>query len=97
MIWAVHPGSRGQKGTGSRIHNTLNIEYQSVCPYVQIGSRAPLSRNRVCPPPSLEPKGGRHSLAVRGRVEPIRTTGEKAWLSVYTKHTYKVLKEDQVN
>jgi hypothetical protein len=31
------------------------------------------------PPPPLE-TGGR----VRGRVEPIRTTGEKAWHSVYS-------------
>ncbi len=35
----------------------LYLEYQSVCPFVQIGFSRPLSLQRVCPPP-LEPNGG---------------------------------------
>jgi hypothetical protein len=43
----------------------------------------PLSRKGVCPP--LEPNvGGTTRLRVSGRWEPIRTTGEKAWHSVYS-------------
>jgi hypothetical protein len=37
---------------------------------------------RVCPPP-LEPKGEQNTLAGEGAGDPIRTTGEKAWHSVY--------------
>ncbi len=36
----------------------------------------------MCPP--LEPSGGNTRLKVRGRGEPIRTTEEKAWHSVYS-------------
>jgi hypothetical protein len=34
----------------------LYLEYQSVCPFVQIGS-SPLYRKRVCPPPPLKQRG----------------------------------------
>ncbi len=63
---------------------TVYLEYQSVRPFVQIGSPPhPFSRKRVCSH-HLEPKGGGNTrLRVRGREEPIRTTGEKAWHSVY--------------
>ncbi len=44
----------------------------------------PFSRKRVCPLP-VEPKvGGNTRLRVRGGGEPIQTTGEKAWHSVYS-------------
>jgi hypothetical protein len=43
----------------------LYQEYQSVCPFVRIGSSCPLSRKRVCP--QLETKGGgQHSLLGEG-------------------------------
>jgi hypothetical protein len=44
--------------------------------------------------PSLEPRGGgQHSLAGDGAGEPIWTTGEKAWHSVYSEtRTETVLK-----
>ena len=38
------------------------LEYQSVCPFVRIGSTCPLSRKRECPP-SLGTKGGGATLA----------------------------------
>ncbi len=66
----------------------LYLEYQTVCPFVQIGSPHPLSRKRVChgsPLPLWNQKvGGNTRQGVRGRGEPIRTTGEKAWHSVYS-------------
>jgi hypothetical protein len=46
-------------------------------------------------PPCLDPKGGRSNtpLQVRGRGrKPIRTTGKKAWHSVYSVITYTVLR-----
>ncbi len=44
----------------------------------------PPSSFSLCVPPFLEPKvGGQHSLAGEGG-EPIQTTGEKAWHSVYS-------------
>ncbi len=62
----------------------LNIEYQSVCPFVRIGFPGPLSRKRVCPPPP-ETKGRKNTRwRVRGLGEQIRTTGEKAWHTVYS-------------
>ncbi len=60
----------------------LYIKYQSICPFVRLAPPPPLSRKRVCPPP-LWNQGG-HPLAVEGTGEPIRTTGEKAWRSVYS-------------
>ncbi len=63
----------------------LYLEYQSVFPFVRNGFPLPLSRKRVCPP-----RGGNTRLRVRGPGgggvggEPIQTTGEKAWLSVYS-------------
>ncbi len=63
----------------------LCLEYQSVCPFVRIGSpRAPSTASECVPP---EPKGGgntRWRVMGLGRGEPIRTTGEKAWHSVYS-------------
>jgi hypothetical protein len=55
------------------------LDYQSVCPIDQIGS-PPL------PPASVSPslEGSNTRLGVRGRGEPILTTGEKAWHSVYS-------------
>jgi hypothetical protein len=60
------------------------IEYQSVCPFVGNGSPHPLSRTRMCLP--IGPKGGweQHSLAGEEVGDPIRTTGKKAWHSVYS-------------
>ena len=45
----------------------------------------PPSPFSLCVPPFLEPKvgGGQHSHAGEGG-EPIQTTGEKAWHSVYS-------------
>jgi hypothetical protein len=44
----------------------LYLEYQSVCPFVRIGSTRPLSRKRVCPP-SPRTKGRRQpSLSGEG-------------------------------
>jgi hypothetical protein len=62
----------------------LYLEYHSVCPLVRIGSALSLSRKRVCPP--LRKQGGSATLACgeRGWADPIRTTGEKAWHSVYS-------------
>jgi hypothetical protein len=60
------------------------IEYQSVCPFVGIGSPHTISHNRVCPFPWTQ--GGRSNtpLRVRRWVDPIRTTGKKGWHSVYS-------------
>jgi hypothetical protein len=45
----------------------LFLEYQSICPFVRIGSPRPLSRQRVCPPPQNQRVGGgQHSLAGEG-------------------------------
>ncbi len=65
------------------------ILYQSVCPFVRIGSPPPLSHKRVCVPPPLGTKWGGQApgntrLRVRGRGVPIRTSGEKALHSVYS-------------
>jgi hypothetical protein len=62
--------------------------YQSICPFVRIGSTRPLSHKRVCTPPPPGNKGGgcNTRLRVRGRVEPIRTTGEKD-LSAYRSYS----------
>jgi hypothetical protein len=55
------------------------LKYQSVCPFVLIGSSA-----CKCVP-LLDLKGGTHSLAGGGTGEPTRTTEEKAWHSVYSR------------
>ncbi len=44
---------------------------------------APTASSPASVSPPLEP-GGLHSLAGEGAGEPIRMTGEKAWLSVYS-------------
>ncbi len=59
------------------------LEYQSVCPFVRIGS-PPLSRKQVCPPLGTKGREDNTRLRVRGWGEPIWTTGEKAWHSVYS-------------
>jgi hypothetical protein len=62
----------------------LDLKYHIVCPFVTIGSPRP-------PPPSecVSPLGtidgeGNTRLRVMGWGEPMRTTGEKAWRSVYS-------------
>ncbi len=62
----------------------IYLEYHYVCPLVGAGTPHPLSRKRVCPP--TEPKGGgAHSPAGKGvGGVPIRTTGEKAYSTVYS-------------
>ncbi len=53
----------------------LYLEYQSVCPFVLIGSPSLT--------PLWNPRGeGKTRWRVRERGEPIQTTGEKAWHSV---------------
>ncbi len=47
------------------------------CPLVRIETPHPLSRKRVCPPPS-ESKGGHTRLRLKGWGVRIRMTGEKA-------------------
>ncbi len=65
----------------------VDIEYQSVCPFVGIGFPPPPptfpASESVSP---LGPKKGGGSntpLLVRGWVDPIRTNWQKAWHSVY--------------
>jgi hypothetical protein len=60
-------------------YSTVYLENQSVCRFVRIGYHCPLSRKRMCPPPWNQ-RGRIHSLGG----EPIRTTGEKTWHSVYS-------------
>ncbi len=51
----------------------------------ELATPAPSPASECVPPPPLEPKGGQHSPAGEGaRGEPIRTTREKAWHSVYS-------------
>ncbi len=75
-----------KKSTETHMQNCrgfiLYIEYQSVCPFVRIGSPGPpLPLASVSPPPVS--KGGGATLRVRGWGGPVRTIGEKAWHSVY--------------
>ncbi len=63
-----------------------NTECQAFCPVVRLGSPPcklrPLQAN-VSPP--LNPKGESNTrLRVRGWGYPVRTTGQKAWHSVYS-------------
>ncbi len=60
----------------------LYYTYQGLCPFVRIGSPAPPQAS-VSLPPRTEGEG-QHSLAGEGVGDPIRTTGEKAWHSVYS-------------
>jgi hypothetical protein len=66
-------------------YTALYLVYQSVCPFVLISYPRPLSRNK-CPPPPRDHmgEGDNNRLRVRRREELIRTTGEKAWHSVYS-------------
>jgi hypothetical protein len=48
------------------VEGILYLEYQSVGPFVRIGSPAPLSRKRVYLPPWNQREGGQHSLASEG-------------------------------
>jgi hypothetical protein len=58
------------------------LEYQSVCPFVGIGSSRTISRKLVCSPPRKQRWGGGSiRLRVRAPGEPIRTTGDKTWHS----------------
>ncbi len=59
------------------------VKYRNVCPVVRIGSR-PLTRECVSPPLGTKGRQDNTSWRVRGRGEPIRTTREKAWHSVYS-------------
>jgi hypothetical protein len=61
----------------------IYLEYRRVCPLVGIGTPHPLSYKRMCPPPEPK-KGGTHSPADEGVGVTIRTTGEKAYHSVYS-------------
>jgi hypothetical protein len=66
MIEGSGSGSRSIPLTKDQEHwIILYLEYQSVCPFIRIGSPSPLSPKRVCLPP-LEPKGGQHLLAGEG-------------------------------
>jgi hypothetical protein len=45
---------------------------------------APSPESECCPPPPQGTKRGWGTNSLRGRGEPFRTTGEKAWYSVYS-------------
>ncbi len=63
----------------------LYLEYQGVLPVVRIS--APLQQasvSRVSPPLGTKGGGGQHYLAGEVAGEPIWTTREKAWHSVYS-------------
>jgi hypothetical protein len=53
------------------------LEYQRICPFAP----SPASE---CVPPGNQGGGSNTRLRVRGRGEPTRTTGEKAYHSVYS-------------
>jgi hypothetical protein len=53
-------------GFYSRRGIILYLEYQSVCPFVRIGSLRPLSRKLQCPPLGTEGGERQHSLVVEG-------------------------------
>jgi hypothetical protein len=57
---------------------TVYLEYQSVCPFVGIGS----PRKRVCLPPWTQTGGGATLALGKGVGAPIQTTVKKAWHSV---------------
>jgi hypothetical protein len=72
----------------------LYIENQSVCPFVRIDSPPPplpQASESAPPPPWNQRGGGQHSLAGEGRGEPIRTTGEKAWHSIYSMVIHNII------
>jgi hypothetical protein len=72
-----HPSSKHVKG----LYNTYRVP--------ECLSLRPSSP----PPPGTKGGGSNTHLLVRGRPEPIRTTGEKAWHSVYSvskHHLYSV-------
>jgi hypothetical protein len=61
------------------------IEYQSVCLHVPSSELGPSLQASVSP--SLGPKEGRSNTPLQWVVnggDPIRTTGKKGWLSVYS-------------
>ncbi len=74
-FFKIQPNVQILKVTVALQYTVLYIEYQSVCPFVGVGSHHPLPRMRVC----LTRK--QHSLGVR---DSIRTIGQKAWHSIYT-------------
>ncbi len=58
-----------------------SVEYQSVCPFVEIGSPTPFPEASVSTP--LAKGRGVTFVCFRGWGDPTRTTGQKAWHSVY--------------
>ncbi len=66
--------------TVSLLERDYYMEYQSVCPFVCIGSPPP---PQVTVAPPLRSGGGGHTR-LRGRVweDPIKTTGQTLWCSV---------------
>ncbi len=81
--WIPAPGSRGQKGTGSRIRirNTDLCNRFSV-PSSELAPPTPSPASECVPPWNQRGGGGNICLWVRGRGEPILTNGEKAWHSM---------------
>jgi hypothetical protein len=65
----------------------MQITRVYVCPFFEIGFPHPLSRKRVCLPPWTK-RGEQHSLAGEGVEDPITTTEQKAWHSVYSVPPY---------
>ncbi len=78
------PGSTksvGKHRTGIIVY----IECQSVCPFFGNGSSQPLVRKQVyLPRPWTQREGNNTRLRVRGWGDPILTTGQKVWHSVYS-------------
>jgi hypothetical protein len=73
-------------GTLLLLLNCRGIKSTSICPFVGIfGSpHPPPPRKRVYPPWTQRERGTNTGLRVRGCGEPIRTTGQKVWHSVYS-------------
>jgi hypothetical protein len=68
-----------------REHYYMILKAQAFSPIHGMAPHPPPSPFSLCVPPFLEPKvgGGHYSHAGEGG-EPIQTTGEKAWHSVYS-------------
>jgi hypothetical protein len=62
----------------------LYLEYQAFSPVVRLAPPPTLLLGECVPPQEPEGGGVQHSLAGEGAGKPIRTTGEKAWHSVYS-------------
>ncbi len=72
---------RNWKG-GTRRGIIVYLEYQSVCPFVEIGSHYPLPLAGGCLPPWNQKREDQHSTVPRGWGDPVRTTVNKSWHSV---------------